>query len=39
MLVSDIKYEKYAVNMDGDNFDDSRDFKFSIPASSDYFTR
>jgi hypothetical protein len=37
--VLEIKTEKIKPQLDGTNFDDSTEFRFNIPASSDYFTR
>lgn len=37
--VNEIKYEKIPVHMDGDTFDLSKEFRFVVPASSNYFTR
>jgi hypothetical protein len=37
--VSEIKYEKIPAQMDGDTFDASKEFRFTIPANSDFFTR
>jgi hypothetical protein len=38
-LVLEIKTEKIKPQLDGTSFDDSTEFRFNIPASSDYFTR
>jgi hypothetical protein len=37
--VSDIKYEKIPAILDGSNYDLSKEIRFNVPASSDYFTR
>lgn len=38
-LVTEIKYEKIPAILDGNDFNLSKEFKFHIPPSSDYFTR
>jgi len=38
-LVTEIKYEKIPAILDGNDFDSSKEFRFHIPPSSDYFTR
>jgi len=37
--VSEIKYEKIYPTMDGPDYSSSKEFRFNIPATSDYFTR
>lgn len=39
LVVSEIKYEKIKPTMDGNTIDESNEFRFNIPATSDYFTR
>jgi hypothetical protein len=38
-LVLEIKTEKIKPTMEGSTFEGSKEFRFNIPASSDYFTR
>lgn len=34
-----MKYEKILPQLDGDNFAGAKEFRFSIPAQSEFFTR
>jgi hypothetical protein len=38
-LVLEIKTERIKPKIDGSTFDSSSEFRFNVPASSDYFTR
>jgi len=38
-LVTEMKYEKILPQIDGANFDASKEFRFNVPAQSEYFTR
>jgi hypothetical protein len=37
--VLEIKTERIKPKIDGNTFDGSSEFRFNVPASSDYFTR
>ena len=39
LLVNEIKYEQIPALLDGDDFNTSNEFRFVVPARSDYFTR
>lgn len=37
--VTELKYERIAPKLDGDNINGSTEFRFTVPATSEYFTR